>query len=110
MVLRVAIGVPFRYGRGYGLGREGLYTAKCCLRAKAENDRLLPDMKGYKCPIAIVREDQQARHGFIERLFSWPKKRSCLVAHYCKLATSCAAMRPCSGDVYHLFLPAVPNS
>ena len=27
MVLRVAIGVPFRYGRGYGLGREGLYTA-----------------------------------------------------------------------------------
>lgn len=28
MILRVAIGVPFRYGRGYGLGREGLYTAK----------------------------------------------------------------------------------
>lgn len=28
VVLRVAIGVPFRYGRGYGLGREGLYTAK----------------------------------------------------------------------------------
>lgn len=28
VVLRVAIGVPFRYGRGYGLGREGLYTAR----------------------------------------------------------------------------------
>lgn len=27
MVLRVAIGVPFRYGRGYGLGRKRLYTA-----------------------------------------------------------------------------------
>lgn len=27
MILRVAIGVSFRYGRGYGLGREGLYTA-----------------------------------------------------------------------------------
>lgn len=28
VVLRVAIGVPFRYGGGYGLWREGLYTAQ----------------------------------------------------------------------------------
>lgn len=28
VVLRVAIEVPTRYGRGHGLGREGLYTAK----------------------------------------------------------------------------------